>query len=161
MEGSNGNLVDHLVQALPSDVLDTLQQLSNEDFTKVLHSAERKKRIVKTSHVHYVVKDIRKKRNLLRHKAEHTNHENNKSTETPSKKRKKSVGADNFTMNGEPLAGPSSDAARNDGEEAIKNNKGGATRSRRALNDNVEVVELQPSTQDERYDLIHFMREKR
>ncbi|CAC5422022.1 unnamed protein product [Mytilus coruscus] len=194
MEGSNGNLVDHLVQALPSDVLDTLQQLSKEDFTKVLHSAEEKKNSEDFTCA-LCGKRYSKKRNLLRHKAEHTNQykctpcnyvttrkdnwirhtkskrhlkshetctsENNKSTETPSKKRKKSVGAYNFTMNGEPLAGPSSDAARNDGEEAIKNNKGGATRSRRALNDNVEVVELQPSTQDERYDLIHFMREKR
>ncbi|VDH91393.1 Hypothetical predicted protein [Mytilus galloprovincialis] len=72
-------------------------------------------------------------------------------------------GVDNFTVNGDPLylAGPSSVATRNDGEEAIINIKGGATRSRKALNDSVEVVELQPSTQDERYDLIHFMREKR
>ncbi|CAC5392259.1 unnamed protein product [Mytilus coruscus] len=179
MEGSNGNLVDHLAQALSSDVLDTLQQLSKEDFTKVLHSAEEKKNSedficaicehtnqYKCTPCNYVttrkdnwIRHTKTKRHLKIHESDTS--ENNKSTQSPSKR---SVGADNFTMNGEPLPGPSSDAARNDGEEAIKNNSGGATRSRRALNGNngnVEVVELQPSTQDERYDLIHFMREKR
>ncbi|CAC5412676.1 unnamed protein product [Mytilus coruscus] len=174
MEGSNGNLVDHLAQALPSDVLDTLQQLSKEDFTKVFHSAEEKKNSEGFTCA-LCGKRYSKKCNLLRHKAEHTNQykctpcyyvttrKDNwiRHTKNTIEEKEEKCRADNFTMNGEPLAGPNSDAARNDGAEAIKNNKGGATRNRRALNDNLEVVELQPSTQDERYDLIHFMREKR
>ncbi|CAC5362599.1 unnamed protein product [Mytilus coruscus] len=144
MENFNQHMIDQLVKVIPQDVLQKLQQLSAQDFNAVLHSVKQQNPTEKQLDQTPTGKDdnVTDKDNVSNFECRTCE----KSTEgihvQPPRKRQRTEDVDQRS------------------EERLRNAREKRYITTTALNDGVEKIRLQPSNNEERYDLMLFFKEK-
>ncbi|CAG2204618.1 unnamed protein product [Mytilus edulis] len=171
-------MIDQLVKVIPHDVLQKLQQLSAQDFNAVLQSVKQQNPTEKQLDQTPTGKDdnvtdednvsnfqcrtcgmkYARKDNLIRHQQNHSNINyecehcgfttKRKDVLTKHMKRKHDVKKSRIE-NVDQLP-----------EERVRNAREKRSLTTTALNDGVENIQLQPSNNEERYDLMLFFKEK-
>ncbi|CAC5393107.1 unnamed protein product [Mytilus coruscus] len=160
MENFNQHMIDQLVKVIPQDVLQKLQQLLAQDFNAVLHSVKQQNPTEKQLDQTPTGKDDNNHSNI-NYECEHCGF-TTKRKDLLSKHMQRKHDVKQRAQKEDVIQPPSKRQRTDDvdqrSEERLREKRYITTT---ALNDGVEKIRLQPTNNEERYDLMLFFKKNK